>query len=143
MARRWRRSVGRLYLCDVREVSARAADNIDVKLDQASLLKLPANVTTVVIGNPAITDAAMQPGGLLVITGKGYGSTNLITLDRAGENCWAFGRGYRPRDNRVVVYRGVEREILELPHAAMRTAAQRSAIPSVFDSTVTAGRRTL
>ena len=36
------------------------------------------------IGNPLIADAALQPGGLMVITGKGYGTTNIIVLDRAG-----------------------------------------------------------
>ena len=39
-------------------------------------MKLPDKVATIVIGNPLIADAALQAGGMLVITGKGYGSTN-------------------------------------------------------------------
>jgi hypothetical protein len=61
------------------------ADNLTVALDQAQLLRLPNGVSTIVIGNPLIADANLQPGGLLVITGKGYGSTNLLALDRSGQ----------------------------------------------------------
>lgn len=100
-----------LCLMSAPPMSAQAAENIDVKLDQATLLKLPPNVATVVIGNPMIADVALQPGGLLVITGKGYGSTNMIALDRAGEKL--MDRSVEvtgPRDNMIVVYRGIERE---------------------------------
>jgi hypothetical protein len=60
------------------------ADTFDVHLDQARIMKLPDRVATIVIGNPLIADAALQAGGILVITGKGYGSTNMLALDRAG-----------------------------------------------------------
>ena len=60
------------------------ADTMSVPLDQAQLLRLPNGVSTIVIGNPLIADASLQPGGLLVVTGKGYGSTNLLALDRSG-----------------------------------------------------------
>ncbi len=53
-------------------------------LDQAKLIKLPERAATIVVGNPLIADAALQPGGLIVMTGKGYGTTNLIALDRRG-----------------------------------------------------------
>ena len=45
---------------------------------------MPDRVATIVIGNPLIADASLQTGGLMVITGKGYGTTNLIALDRKG-----------------------------------------------------------
>jgi Flp pilus assembly secretin CpaC len=117
-------------------MSAWAADTIDVKLDQATLLKLPPNVATVVIGNPMIADAAMQPGGLLVITGKGYGSTNMIALDRAGEKL--MDRSVEvsgPRDNVVVVYRGVERESYSCTPQCERRITLGDA-PPYFESTV-------
>ena len=47
-------------------------------------MKLPDKVATIVIGNPLIADASLQTGGQMVITGKGYGMTNIIALDRAG-----------------------------------------------------------
>ena len=57
---------------------------IDPYPPKARLVKLPDRVTTIVIGNPLIADVTLQAGGLMVITGKGYGTTNLIALDRSG-----------------------------------------------------------
>lgn len=41
----------------------------------------PATVMTEYIST---SNATLQNGGILVITGKGYGSTNLLALDRNG-----------------------------------------------------------
>ena len=80
-------------------------------LDQATLLKLPEKVSTIVVGNPLIADVAVQSGGLVVVTGKGYGSTNLIALDRAGAVLMERSIVVRgPTGPTVQVYRGMERE---------------------------------
>ncbi len=60
------------------------ADTVTVPIDSARILQLPGGVATVVIGNPLIADASLQRGGMLVVTGKGYGATNLLALDRDG-----------------------------------------------------------
>jgi Flp pilus assembly secretin CpaC len=89
-----------------------AAETMDVALDQASLMKLPDKVSTIVVGNPMIADVAIQSGGLVVVTGKGFGATNLIALDRAGTVLMERSivvSGPRGRDA-VQVYRGVQRE---------------------------------
>jgi hypothetical protein len=62
---------------------ASAAD-IKVYLGEDVVVRLPDRVSTIVIGQPFIADVSMQSGGLVVITGKGYGTTNLVVLDRAG-----------------------------------------------------------
>jgi hypothetical protein len=90
---------------------AAAAETMLVHLDQAALMKLPEKVATIVIGNPLIADVAVQSGGLVVVTGKGYGATNLIVLDRAGTVLMerqVVVRG--ATDHTVSVYRGAERE---------------------------------
>jgi len=90
--------------------STLAAD-IDVVLDQAKLVKMPERVSTIVIGNPAIADATVQAGGWMVITGKGYGRTNLIALDRSGTVLLEQSVEVQgPRSGVVVVYKGIERE---------------------------------
>src|SRR3569833_3891954 len=61
------------------------ADTIAVNVDQAKLVRLPGKVATIVGGNPLIADGTLQPGGMIVVTGKGYGATNFIALDRVGE----------------------------------------------------------
>ena len=88
------------------------AATFTVNVDQAQIMKLPDKVATIVIGNPLIADATLQTGGILVITGKGYGSTNLLALDRAGrvimdKTVQVMGP---TGSDLVVVYRGVARE---------------------------------
>ncbi len=54
---------------------------ITVKVDQAKLLPLKRQSSDVIVGNPSIADISVQSKNLLVITGKSYGSTNVIALD--------------------------------------------------------------
>ena len=71
----------------------------------------PPKVATIVVGNPLIADVTLQSGGIVVVTGKGYGATNFIAMDRAGEVL--VDRVIQvegPTDQLVTVYRGVERE---------------------------------
>ena len=84
--------------------------NSRIEIDQARLLKLPEKVATVVLGNPLIADVSLQPGGLMVVTGKGYGMTNIVALDRAGAVLMEKSVEVQgPGGDVVVVYRGVER----------------------------------
>ena len=88
-----------------------AADTIAVNVDQAKLVKLPTHVATIVVGNPLIADVALQTGGVIVVTGKGYGATNFIAMSRSGEVL--VDRVIQvegPTDQLVTIYRGVERE---------------------------------
>lgn len=89
--------------------AARSAD-INVVLDQARLVRLPDRVATIVIGNPAIADATVQSGGWMIITGKGYGLTNLIALDRAGAILLEKSVLVEGPRAVIVVHKGVERE---------------------------------
>lgn len=88
---------------------AAQASDITVMLDEARLVKMPDRVASVVVGNPAIADIAVQPGGWMVITGKGYGLTNMVALDRSGAVLMEkMVEVQAPRDV-VVVYRGADR----------------------------------
>jgi hypothetical protein len=91
-------------------VAAAAADTIDVVLDQAQIVRLPDRVGTIVIGNPLIADVTVQSGGLMVVTGKGYGRTNVIALDRRGAVLLEKAIQVQGPHNVVVIYRGVDRE---------------------------------
>jgi len=92
-------------------VSARA-ETISVSVDEARIMKLPDSVATIVIGNPLIADATLQAGGVLVLTGKGFGSTNMLALNRAGKTVLdTTVQVVGPtKSDLVVVYKGVERE---------------------------------
>ena len=87
------------------------ARHILVNVDQAKLVKLPAKVATIVVGNPMIADVTLQAGGIIVVTGKGYGATNFIAMDRAGDILVdRLIQVEGPTDQLVTVYRGIERE---------------------------------
>lgn len=88
------------------------AQTLSINLDQAQIVQLPDRVATIVIGNPLIADATLQSGGVLIVTGKGYGSTNVLALDRGGKvlmstKVQVLGAG---TEDVVVVYKGIERE---------------------------------
>jgi Flp pilus assembly secretin CpaC len=88
-----------------------SANTIAVNVDQARLVKLPARVATIVVGNPLIADVALQAGGVLVVTGKGYGATNFIAMDRSGDILVdRLIQVEGPTDQLITVYRGVDRE---------------------------------
>jgi Flp pilus assembly secretin CpaC len=91
--------------------AADPATAIAVNVDQAKLVRLPERVATIVVGNPMIADVTLQNGGILVVTGKGYGATNFIAMDRTGQIL--IDRQIQvagPTDQLVTVYRGTDRE---------------------------------
>ena len=53
-------------------------------LNQAKILKLARPADTIVVGNPEIADASVQNASTIVLTGKGFGLTNLVILDESG-----------------------------------------------------------
>jgi len=63
---------------------AQAGSGIEVIMNQARIVKLARDADTVVIGNPAIADASVQDASTIVLTGKGFGVTNLVVLDKGG-----------------------------------------------------------
>lgn len=98
-------------LLPVGGLAAPADDLIAVTVDQAKLVKFPDKIATIVVGNPLIADVTLQPGGIVVVTGKGYGATNVIAMDRAG--AVLMDRVIQvegPTDKVVTVYRGMNRE---------------------------------
>jgi hypothetical protein len=131
----WRWLAAALLLSAVVSPAA-AADPVVVFLDQARILQMPDRAATVVVGNPLIADFSIQAGGLAVITGKGYGATNFIVLDRSGtvlaektiEVTW-------PSDEIVVVYRSADRETYSCTPDCSRRLTLGD-MPEFFDKTM-------
>ncbi len=65
-------------------VTAKAGAGIEVTMNQAKIVKLSRAADTIVVGNPAIADASVQDASTIVLTGKGFGVTNLVVLDQEG-----------------------------------------------------------
>jgi Flp pilus assembly secretin CpaC len=86
-------------------------DAVTVTVDRAKLIRLPERTQTVIVGNPIIADVTLQKNGILVVTGKSYGVTNLIALDNAGTMlAESLIRVQAPSESLVTVQRGLERE---------------------------------
>ena len=84
---------------------------LTVTIDQAKVAQLPAGTRTLVVGNPAIADVTMLKGGAaMVVTGKGYGLTNLIALDAQGNIIDEKSIAVEAAKAVLVVQRGSERE---------------------------------
>jgi hypothetical protein len=116
--------------------AARAEAPLTVLVDQATVLRLPENVGTIVVGNPLIADVSLQAGGMMVVIGKGYGATNLLVLDRQGATLIdRMVRVEGPRENVVTVYRGIDRETYScLPRCERRITLGDS--PEYFSTTL-------
>jgi hypothetical protein len=63
---------------------AETTEPISVKVNMARILRISAPAATVIIGNPGVADVTIQDPQTLVLTGRSYGTTNLIILDAAG-----------------------------------------------------------
>lgn len=121
------------------QLHAQNNEPIGVVVDQAKLVKIPDHVSTIVVGNPLIADVTLQPGGMVVVTGKGYGSTNLIAMDRTGgiiEERSIQVEG--PTHKLVTVFRGTERETYSCTPACQRRVTLGDG-PAYFDATITQG----
>jgi hypothetical protein len=93
--------------------TAAASENptVMVMVDHAKVVRLPDRTQTVIVGNPMVADITIQRNGIIVVTGKSYGATNLIALDSAGlllaESMISV---QAPTDAVVTVQRGLARE---------------------------------
>ncbi len=60
------------------------AGHITVETGKAKAIKLNSNADSVIIGNPNIADVAVHDDTLLFVTGKSFGTTNLMIFDKEG-----------------------------------------------------------
>ena len=52
--------------------------------NQREGVKLSRPADTVIVGDPKIADAAIQDSSTIVLTGKGFGTTNFVVMDEQG-----------------------------------------------------------
>lgn len=85
--------------------------HVTVMLDRAQIMPYPTETETVVVGNPIIADVTMlRDTGQVILTGRGYGDTNLIFLDRSGKVLGETNLEVRQPGGTIVVQRGTDRE---------------------------------
>ena len=82
--------------------SAQGSEAVRVTLDKYELVRLNADVATVLIANPAIADVVVEKSRLLFLIGRSPGETMLVLLDKAGREIMNAA---------IVVVPNLEREI--------------------------------
>jgi hypothetical protein len=101
---------------------ARAAEQIDIVLDRAQVFSIPVESKTLIIGNPGIADVSIIKPGLMVVTGKAFGLTNLVTLDTDGKQIAnTMLRVTASTEQMVTVMRGANNETLHCPEGGACT----------------------
>ncbi|HAY06078.1 MAG TPA: pilus assembly protein N-terminal domain-containing protein [Hyphomonas sp.] len=68
--------------------SAASAGQIFVEASKTVPVELNGSASSIVIGNKNIADVAVHNESLIFITGKSYGTTNLMVYDKAGRQIY-------------------------------------------------------
>jgi hypothetical protein len=86
------------------------AESLVVPIDHSMRLAVNGQAASVVVGNPQVADVTVVDSHTLFVSGRGYGETDVVVIDRAGRTIYsgdiivAAGGG-----GRVSVYRGADR----------------------------------
>lgn len=79
------------------------AGEVQVALDQSRPITLPESATGVVVGNPSVAGVSVQNDRLLFVTGRSYGSTNLIVVGPTGRPIFETRVTVIPDETNVVM----------------------------------------
>ncbi|MGE0740567.1 MAG: pilus assembly protein N-terminal domain-containing protein [Hyphomonadaceae bacterium] len=95
-------------------VSSASARDIRVSLDQAFPIRLAEAAEGVAVGNPSIAGVSVQNDRFLFVTGRAYGSTNLVIVGANGRVLYSGRVVVAPDETDVVmITRGVDTSRLE------------------------------
>lgn len=113
-------------------IGAAAAADIRVPIDQAVPVRLAAPAEGVAVGNPSIAGVSVQDDQLIFITGRSYGTTNLVIVGANGRVLYSGRITVTPDEGgSVMVTRGTQTARLECtplcrPHADIGDANAES-----------------
>ncbi|MAH92076.1 MAG: pilus assembly protein [Hyphomonas sp.] len=68
---------------------AAIAGPLSVELNKTIPVHLRGTAASVVLGSPSIADVAVHDENLLFVTGKSFGTTNLLVFDKAGRQIYS------------------------------------------------------
>ncbi len=107
------------------------AQSLPIRIDQAARVTLSATARDVIIGNPAVADVTVLDGRTLVVTGKGYGITNLMVVDGVGRTILDRQIIVSANDEgRITMYRGPD-----IYNYACAPRCERTPMPGEKDAT--------
>lgn len=59
--------------------------SFEVELNRTEVVYLPESAAAIVVGNPSVADISVHSEDTIFIVGRGYGTTNIIILNKAGQ----------------------------------------------------------
>ena len=87
--------------------SGAGGSGMTVEVNQSHRVVLGGAIANVIVGDPAVADVVMIDAHSVIVVGKGYGSTQVMVIDRAGHALLDTRVTVTARnDGRVTVYRG-------------------------------------
>lgn len=106
-------------------VRAEDSSMLLVYMDHARVLKLDRPVSKVIVGNSQVADATVADPKTIVLTGRSFGTTNIVLLDSDG-NAIVDERILVSIDegNTVRVYRQTDRSVLSCTPTCEQHAQQ-------------------
>lgn len=112
---------------------ALAASDVVINADQAKIISVSGQPGMVVVGNPNIADVTVR-GDHVVLMGRNYGVTNLIILDREGNQLAALDVTVQITDkNAVHVFKAGGRMSLACAPTCEQTLQVGDEVARVFD----------
>ncbi|APO65892.1 pilus formation domain-containing protein [Rhizobium gallicum] len=118
-----------LMLCGLQPPVRAEEDVLRVYMDHARVLKLDRPASKVIIGNSKVADATVADPKTIVLTGRSFGTTNLVLLDVDGNAILdetvlvSIDEG-----NTVRVYRQTDRSVLSCtPNCEQHTQQNNAA----------------
>ena len=106
-------------------------DMLRVYMDHARVLKLDRAVSKVIVGNSKVADATVADAKTIVLTGRSFGTTNIVLLDSDGNAILdqtvlvSIDEG-----NTVRVYRQTDRTVLSCSPECEQHTVQQSETPA-------------
>ena len=85
---------------------------VNVIIDQTQILNLKYPAGSLIVGNPDVAGVAVHDDRTLLLTGRAFGSTNLIVLDAIGRIIFEsqISVGENVEGNSLTIARGLETE---------------------------------
>jgi Flp pilus assembly secretin CpaC len=87
---------------------AAAAPRLTVALDHSERLYPAGPAGSVIVGNPAVADVTVVDQRTLYVSGRGYGTTEIVVLGPRGDTVWKGEVVVTAPEGQVSIYRGAQ-----------------------------------
>jgi Flp pilus assembly secretin CpaC len=115
-------------------MSVARAETLNLPLGHATRVGVAGPATAIVVGSPSVADVTVVDSRTLFITGRSYGSTNIVALNRFGQVVFSGDVVVSPSSSVVKVYRGAARTELACAPGCSPTEVRSGAPAGAGDS---------